>query len=138
MEDKMTIAYEALCDVLGEDHITQDINIRQAYSKDASLSSVWRKHKKDISTIPGMVALPADTEEVRGILRICNRYGIPVVTINTGANMCGMCVPALADSLVLDLKRLDKILDIDEKNMTAVVQPHVNFPRLQSEAMKKG
>ena len=138
MIEKRTTVYQALADVVGADFITDDLAIRHAYSKDASLSSVWKKHKKDPSTIPALVVLPVSTEEVQRVLCICNRYKIAVVAINTGANMCGLCVPAVADSLVLDLKRLDKILDIDEKNMTATVQPHVNFPRLQSETMKRG
>jgi len=137
METKAAI-YQALADVVGTDSISDDPAICQAYSKDASLTSLHRKHKRDSSAVPGLVALPENTREVQGVLRICNRHKIPVVTINTGANMCGLCVPELKNSLVLDLKRLDKILDIDEKNMTAVVQPHVNFPRLQAETMKKG
>ncbi len=138
MTDNKTTLFQVLSDVVGQDFITDDLTIRHTYSKDASLASVWRKHKKDLTAIPGLVVLPASTEEVQGVLRICNRFKVPVVTLNTGANMCGLCVPNLADSLVLDLKRLDKILDIDEKNQTAVIQPHVNFARLQSETMKKG
>ncbi len=130
--------YQALADVVGPEFISDDPVICQAYSKDASLTSVTRKHEKDFSTVPGFVALPSTTEEVQGVLRICNRHGVPVVPINTGCNMCGLCVPNLPDSLALDLKRLDKIVDIDEKNMTAVIQPHVSIARLQSETMKKG
>ena len=130
--------YEVIKDIVGEEFISDDAAVRQAYSKDASLSSVWRKHEKDVSTVPGWVVLPADADQIQDVLRVCNRYGIPVVTINTGVNMCGLCVPMVKESLVLDLKRLDKIIQIDEKNMSAVVQPHVSFARLQSETMKKG
>jgi len=137
IENKATV-YQALADVVGADFVTDDSAICHAYSKDASLASIWRKHKNDPNTVPTLVVLPGNTEEVQGVLRICNRHRIGVVTINTGANMCGLCVPEIADSLVLDLKRLDRILDIDEKNMTATIQPHVNFPRLQSETMKQG
>ncbi|MFH1775232.1 MAG: FAD-binding oxidoreductase [Chloroflexota bacterium] len=138
MSQNREAAYQALVDVLGPEFITDDLAIRHAYSKDASLTSVWRKHKKDSRTIPALVAMPSSTEEVQGVLRICNRYRIPVVALNTGANMCGLCVPNEADSLVLDLKRMDRILEIDEKNLTATIQPHVNFPRIQAETMKRG
>ncbi len=130
--------YQELAEIVGVDFITDDLAIRHAYSKDASLSSVWRKHQKDSTAVPGWVVLPADTLEIQGVLRVCNREKIPVVTINTGVNMCGLCVPKVKESIVLDLKRLDKILDIDDTRMTAVIQPHVNFARLQSETMKKG
>ena len=138
MTDNRATIYQALQDVVGEDFVSDDPVIRHAYSKDASLTSTTRKHAKDFSMVPAYVALPSSTEEVQGIMRICNRYEVPVVTINTGSNMCGVCVPNWADSLVLDLKRLNRILDIDEKNMTAVIQPHVTIARLQSETMKMG
>ncbi len=131
-------AYQKLADIVGKEFITDDPAICHAYSKDASLTSVWRKHHRDSITVPGAVVLPRDTEDVRSVLRICDRERVPVVTINTGVNMCGVCIPKAADSLVLDLKRLDRILNIDEENMTAVIQPHVNFARLQSETMKRG
>ena len=131
-------AYQALLDVVGPDFISDDPAICQAYSKDASLASVWRKHKEDQRTLPGMVVLPADAEQVRSILRICNRHQIPVVTVNTGVNMCGLCVPMVAKSLVLDLKRLDNIVHIDEENLSATIQPHVSFARLQAETMRRG
>jgi FAD/FMN-containing dehydrogenase len=130
--------YKELAEIVGVDFITDDLAIRHAYSKDASLTSVWRKHQKDSTTVPGCVVLPADTLEIQGVLRVCNREKIPVVTINTGVNMCGVCVPKVEESLVLDLKRLDKILDVDETRRTAVIQPHVNFARLQAETMKRG
>ena len=138
MSENRKAAFQALADVVGKEFISDDLTIRQAYSKDASLTSVTRKHRKDYSTVPAIVALPGSTEHVQSVLRICNRHKIPVVPINTGTNMCGVCVPNLADSLVLDLKRLDQILEIDEKNMTARIQPHVSIARLQSETMKKG
>lgn len=138
MADRTSDSYRALADVVGKDFITDDLAIRQAYSKDASLASVWRKHKKDLSTVPALVALPCSTEEVQAVLRICNRYEIPVVATNTGVNMCGLCVPMVAGSLILDLKRLDRIIEVDETNLTAVIEPHVSFARLQSETMKRG
>lgn len=137
MSNKQAI-YKKLADVLGEEFISDDPVICQTYSKDASLTSLTRKHKKDHSAIPWVVALPDSTEQVQGVLRICNEFKVPVVPINTGSNMCGVCIPNWADSLVMDLKRLYKILNIDEENMTAVIQPHVSITRLQSEAMKKG
>ncbi len=138
MIENRAVLYQALSDIVGTENISDDPVICQAYSKDASLSSLWRKHRKDFSAVPGLVVLPGNTREIQNVLRTCNRYHVPVVPINTGVNMCGVCVPEAEKSLMLDLKRLDRILDIDEKNMTAVVQPHVSFSRLQAETMKKG
>ena len=48
------------------------------------------------------------------------------------------CVPMVAKSLALDLKRLDNIVHIDEENLSATIQPHVSFARLQAETMRRG
>ncbi len=82
--NKRIAAYQALVDVVGEDFITDDSTICHAYSKDASLSSVWRKHKTDLSTIPGLVALPANTKEIQGILRICSFVPASTLPIRNG------------------------------------------------------
>jgi len=128
----------ALINVLGPDWVTDDLSIRQAYSKDASLASVWRKHAKDPKTVPDIVALPSSTEEVQAVLRTANRWGMKVVPVTTGSNMIGLCVPQHENCIVLDLKRMNRILDVDVTNMTATVQPYVSFARLQSETMKRG
>jgi len=52
--------------------------------------------------------------------------------------MSGLCIASAAQSISLDLKRMNNILDIDEKNMTATIEPYVSFARLQAETMKRG
>ena len=47
---------QALADVVGAEYFSDDLTIRQAYSKDASLASVWRKHQRDPDAVPTMVA----------------------------------------------------------------------------------
>ena len=58
--------------------------------------------------------------------------------MGTGVNQCGLCIPENSFSIVLDLKRMDRILEIDEVNMTARIQPYVSIARLQAETMKRG
>ena len=88
--------FTALEDVVGKENITDDPAICNAYSKDASLTSLWRKHKKDFSTIPAYVVMPGSTEDVGRILKICNHHKIPVVplitNISVNANPHRRCV----------------------------------------------
>ena len=69
MEKNYNAIYQALSDVVGEEFISDDKAICQAYSKDASLSSCTRKHKKDFSTVPKYVVLPSSTEDVQGCFK---------------------------------------------------------------------
>ncbi|MFC2031776.1 FAD-binding oxidoreductase [Chloroflexota bacterium] len=130
--------YQALAEVVGADFISEDITIRQAYSKDPCPPVVVRKLDKDPLTIPDLIVLPSSTEEVQGVLRIANRYDIKVIPIGSGDNMTGNAIPIMHRTMILDLKRMDKILEIDEENKCFRIQPYVSIARVQAEAMKRG
>ncbi|HVP38548.1 MAG TPA: FAD-linked oxidase C-terminal domain-containing protein [Candidatus Saccharimonadales bacterium] len=71
---------------------------------------------------PDWVVLPADTRQVAEVVRLCDRQGIPFVPRGAGTGLTGGCVPE-AGGVVLSLARMDKVLDVDEVQHTAVVQP---------------
>ncbi len=75
----------------------------------------------------GAVA-PASTEQVQQVVRIANRYRIPLYTISTGKNLgYGGSAPAYSGSVVLDLKRMNRIIEVNEANAYALVEPGVSY-----------
>jgi FAD/FMN-containing dehydrogenase len=82
--------------------------------------------------------LPESTEQIQEIMKIANEYKIPVVVQNTGVNASGACVPSETGSILMHLRRLNKIIEIDDLNMSAIIQPYVSYAELQVETMKKG
>ena len=71
---------------------------------------------------------PATVEEVRAIVRIANSRRIPLYTISTGRNLAyGGSAPAYSGSVVLDLKRMNRILEVSEANACALVEPGVSY-----------
>lgn len=129
---------QALAEVVGSDFVSDDIVIRQAYSRDPHPSITVRKMNKDPITIPDLIVLPSTTEEVQGVLRIANRYGINAIPMGSGENLTGYCVPSRSRTMIVDLKRMDKILEIDEENKVIRMQPWVSYSRVQAETMKRG
>src|SRR5579863_9393916 len=86
----------------------------------------------------GAVA-PSTTEEVQQIVRIANRYRIPLYTISTGKNLgYGGSAPAYSGSVVLDLKRMNRILEVNEANAYALVEPGVSYFDLYRYIQEKG
>ncbi|MBU1670247.1 MAG: FAD-binding oxidoreductase [Actinobacteria bacterium] len=85
---------------------------------------------------PCAVVMPGGTEEVQAIVRLCNRESIPYKAISTGWGAYGGS-PA-PGMLQLDLRRMNRILQIDADNMYAVVEPYVVGATLQAEAMGLG
>ncbi|MDQ6987275.1 MAG: FAD-linked oxidase C-terminal domain-containing protein [Mariprofundaceae bacterium] len=74
--------------------------------------------------LPAAVVLPEDIAQAQAILRICHDLSVPVVARGAGTGLAAGAMP-IEDSLVLSLAKFNRILDIDARNRTAVVQPGV-------------
>jgi 4-cresol dehydrogenase (hydroxylating) len=71
---------------------------------------------------------PQSAEEVQAVVRVAARYRIPLWPISTGRNLAyGGSAPVLRGSVVLDLKRMNRVLEIDERLGYALVEPGVTF-----------
>jgi len=71
---------------------------------------------------------PYTVDEVQAVVRAANTYRIPLYTISTGKNLgYGGSAPNLSGSVVLDLKRMNRILEVNEKNASALVEPGVSY-----------
>jgi len=73
---------------------------------------------------PLAVAIPETEEEILNILALCRQYSIPVVTRGAGTGLSGGARP-IAGALLLSMMRFNRILEIDEENLSAVVEPGV-------------
>lgn len=85
---------------------------------------------------PVAVALPSTTEEVSEVVKACNRHGLKHKAFSTGWGV--WCGPTADNVVQIDLRRMNRIVEVDEKNMFAVVEPYVCGAELQAEAMKVG
>jgi hypothetical protein len=85
---------------------------------------------------PLAVVLPKDTGEVAEVVKLCNRLGVKYKATSTGF---GAWNGSGKDHIVqIDLRRLDRIHEIDKDNMYAVIDPYVTGNQLQTEAFKVG
>ncbi|RDK06264.1 FAD-binding protein [Cupriavidus lacunae] len=82
---------------------------------------------------------PASVEEVQAVVRIANKYAIPLYTISTGKNLgYGGSAPNQSGSVVLDLKRMNRIIEVSESNAYAIVEPGVSYFDLYNYIQEKG
>ena len=80
---------------------------------------------------PGAVVSPASVEEVRALLRIASEHRVPLLPVSTGRNFgYGSSTVAVAGTVLLDLRRMNRILDIDSVLCTALVEPGVTYQML--------
>ncbi len=88
------------------------------------------------SRIPDAVVLPHTTEEVAKVMKYAFEKEIPVTPRGAGSGLAGGCTP-VHGGIVMDLKRLNKILEIDKSNMTAKVEAGVVLKNFQDTLEKR-
>src|ERR671918_316249 len=74
--------------------------------------------------VPGLVALPRNTEDVQAVVRLCARDGIPFVARGAGTGLSGGALP-VAEGIVVSLARLNRILGVDLESARVTLQPGV-------------
>ena len=82
---------------------------------------------------------PDGVEQVQAVVRIANKYKIPIYPVSTGKNLgYGGSAPVYSGSVVLDLKRMNRILEVNEENAYALVEPGVSYFDLYRYIQEKG
>jgi glycolate oxidase len=117
----------AVTSITGPSFVRSDPASREVYGADA-----LRKGRP-----PDLVILPGSTAEISAIVRICNEERVPIVPRGGGTGYTGGAVP-LRGGIVLSLERLNRILEIDEANLIAVVEPNVVTGDLQDAVERVG
>lgn len=80
---------------------------------------------------PDIVVLPKSVEEVQAIMHLANKKKLPVTPYVAGGNIGGLTIP-LKGGVVLDLKRMDRIIEVNETDMYAVIEPGVTFGHMKA------
>lgn len=85
---------------------------------------------------PEAVLLPGSAEEVQQIVRVCNRHGIRYIA--TVSSLISFAYPTGPGTIILQLKRMNRIVQINEQDRYAVIEPGVRHGQLRTELMKLG
>lgn len=113
---------------LGRDNVWTDPTDRQTYSYDAAVLD---------PVVPEIVLRPTSGEALGRVIRLCNENRIPLTVRGAGTNLSGGTIPHENGAVILT-NGLNRILEINEADMYAVVQPGVVTARLAAAVEKKG
>ena len=116
-----------LREAVGADHVRHDASALEQYGVDAL----------GISHLPDVVIIPANTREIAAVAKLCNEHRVPLVVRGAGTGYTGGAVPTRG-GVVLSMERLNRIVEIDELNLLAVVEPNVITGDLQRAVEKVG
>lgn len=117
-----------LFEAIGEANVIEDEEILDRYARDET---------SDLAHAPDIVVRVSSAAEVGRVLAICNGLGVPVTPRGAGTGVTGGAVP-VTGGVVLSLERMNRILEIDERNMTALVEPGVITGELQRVVRERG
>jgi glycolate oxidase len=118
-----------LAAIVGDGDVLTGDAIGDDYTHDEALTGVPQR--------PLAVVRPSDTEDVAGILRWASDEGVPVTARGSGTGLSGACIPR-ADGILVSFERMNRILEIDEANHVAVVQPGVRLHELDEATAAVG
>ncbi|RYZ46283.1 MAG: FAD-binding oxidoreductase, partial [Chitinophagaceae bacterium] len=119
---------DALKNICGEKYVLVDEESLHNYAHDET---------EDLHFLPDVVIKPANAEEISAILKLCNQYKIPVTPRGAGTGLSGGALPHLG-GVLLSVERLNKIIEIDERNLQVVTEPGVITEVLQNAVKEKG
>jgi glycolate oxidase len=118
--------YNSLVTIVGKDFVSDRKEERYFYARDGGLMPAHE---------PNFVAMPKTTEEVQEIVKLANREKVPIVPKGSGLALTGLVIPQKG-GIVLDMKRMDKILEVNEKARYVVVEAGVTHGILKSHLKK--
>ncbi len=123
-ESQFDAAIAKFAGVVGPDNVLTTLERLASYMK-IMIAEDAAKHA------PSAVLMATTVEQVQAIVRICNSYKIPLWTISTGRNFgYGSAAPVERGQVVLDLRKMNKIIEIDPDLCTALVEPGVTYQQL--------
>ena len=129
--------YQTLEDIVGKNYISEDPAVLDSYIYALNQPAIHLGPYFDVYTPRGeAVLIPGSVEEVQAIVRVCNQFKVKIKASSTFWSAQGFA--SNDNTIQLDMRRMDRILEIDEKNMFAVIEPGVIGAVLQAEVMKRG
>jgi alkyldihydroxyacetonephosphate synthase len=131
----------ALEAAVGDGAITVGREERIAHSAGRSYPDLLRLRSGDASRAPDAVARPSSDGQVAAMLRLCAAHGIAVVPFGGGTSVVGGVEPERGSHsavVSLDLSRMNDLHDVDERSLTATVDPGVFGPDLERRLGERG
>jgi glycolate oxidase len=119
--------------ILGEEGVLPNLSARYNRTRVPSPFPVHRW----ADYIPDVVVLPRTAEQVSAVVQLANRYKIPVTPRAGGTGLADGAVP-LRRGIIVDVKLMNKIHDIDLVDRTVTVGPGINMLKLNEELRKYG
>lgn len=126
---------ERLSRVVGEEHVCEDRPARLLHTRGKSTLDLLRIRSGQADDAPDAVVFPGSHDEVLDLLRVCSEERVAVVPFGGGTSVVGGLEPQREgfDAVVaVDLRRLNRLLELDELSRTATLEPGLRGPAAEA------
>lgn len=118
-----------LAALVGDEHVVTDASALAPYSRDKSPFP---------GLLPAVVVRPADVDEVAAVVTLANELRFPLLPRGAGFSIAGYPPVGQVQAVFLDLRRLDRVLEIDEVDMTVTAQAGIVTADLEAQVAARG
>ena len=117
--------------------IKQIVGESAVITSHAELEKYSHDETEDLHFYPEVVVKPKSVQEVSALMKLCNENLIPVTPRGAGTGLSGGALPVMG-GLLIAMERFNKVLQIDEQNLQATVEPGVITEEFMNQAAAKG
>ena len=136
IEDKPKIKSK-LGEIVGHKNISDNEIDIFAYTKDTTLLTLnWTLEGK-IAGLPDFIVWPDTPEQISTILKLANEEKIPIIPFSEGSGVVGGAIP-IYGGIILDMKKFNRVLEINDKDLTVTVESGINGMNLERYLNAKG
>ena len=122
--------------LVGEENVITDQAEMDAQSLDVWWVTRFLLCSKMEIPKPFAIVFPRNTEDVVKLVKFCNEHKVPLIPRGGGSGDVGGATP-IKGGIVVDMKRIEKILEINERSMTVRVQPGIIQKHLEAELNRR-
>ncbi len=139
--DLSPFVLSSLRSIVGAENVRTDADARIRHTRGKSTPDLLKMRMGDGSDAPDAVVLPGSHHEVSEVLRVCGPERVAVVPFGGGTSVVGGVTPlrdGLAGVVALDVRRLDRLVSVDEESMLAELQPGLRGPQAEELLNARG
>lgn len=123
-----TVISEQIRSIVGADNIITDRNELEKYAHDET---------EDLRYFPELAVRPQNVGQISALLKLCNDLSIPVTARGGGTGLSGAALP-IYGGVILSMDRFNQVIQIDERNLQATVEPGVITEDFMNAVKEKG
>jgi alkyldihydroxyacetonephosphate synthase len=123
--------------IVGDKNISSKEIDLLAYSKDTTLITLNWSIQGKIAGLPDFITWPENSKQISEILKLANEENIPVIPYAEGSGVVGGAIP-IQGGIIIDMKKFNKIIKINDKNLTVTAQTGINGMNLERYLNSKG